>query len=143
MANLEVSKSEELVQASFQGQHELVRSLVEAEVDINEMGRIWNPLHAAIENGHINVITYLLASGADIEYLCSGMRPLHHAIDLEIDAAAQADESDDPEPALTRLLLDAGADINGKDTSGMTPLQMAVARGHKKAERLLRSRGAA
>jgi len=137
------TKTEELVQASHQGQLELVRTLVEEGVDINGTGRIWNPLHAAIENERVNIIIYLLASGADVDYPCNGMPPLHHAIDLEIDAATQADETDYPEPVVTRILLDAGADVNSKDASGMTPLQMAIERGHRKAARLLRSRGAA
>ena len=85
----------------------------------------------------------MLASGADIEYLCGGIRPLHHAIDLEIDAATQATILKEPEPVLTKILLDAGANVNGTDDSGMTPLQMAVDRGHKQAQRLLRSKGAA
>ena len=138
-----MSKTEELVQACFTGRLNLVRSLVEEGVDINAMGRIWNPLHAAIENEQIDVINYLLTSGADIEYPCGGMRPLHHAIDLEIDAASQADEPENANTTLTRLLLDAGADINGTDGEGKTPLQMALERGHEKAERLLRARGAA
>ena len=50
------------------------------------------------------------------------MRPLHHAIDLGIDAATQANDSEDPEQMITKILLDAGATINGKDISGKTPL---------------------
>ncbi|MCI0662098.1 MAG: ankyrin repeat domain-containing protein [Acidobacteria bacterium] len=137
-----MSKTEDLVQASFDGRLDLVRSLIEEGVNINRMGHNWNPLHAAIENWQIDVINHLLTSGADTEYICSGMRPLHHVIDLEIDAATQANDSEYPEPIITRILLDAGANINGKDHSGMTPLKMAIDRGHKKAEKLLRSRGA-
>ena len=139
----EIGKTEELVQASFDGNLNHVRALLEEGVDINGMGRIWNPLHAAIENQHVNVINHLLAAGADVEYLCGGIRPLHHAIDLEIDAATQATILKEPEPVLTKILLDAGANVNGTDDSGMTPLQMAVDRGHKQAQRLLRSKGAA
>jgi ankyrin repeat protein len=137
-----MSKTEELVQACFSGRLDLVQSLVEEGVDINAMGRIWNPLHAAIENEQVGVINYLLASGADVEYACGGMRPLHHAIDLEIDAATQTDEQEGAEAIMTKLLIDAGADINERDNDGRTPLRMAIERGHKKAERLLRSRGA-
>jgi hypothetical protein len=62
------------------------------------------------------VMRYLLASGADKEYICSGMRPIHHAIDIEIDAATQSNDSEYPEPKLTKILLDAGANINGEDS---------------------------
>ena len=71
------------------------------------------------------------------------MRPLHHAIDLEIDAASQADEPENAKTILTKLLLDAGADMNGADSDGRAPLRMAIERGHKEAERLLQARGAA
>jgi|SRR5215468_2117825 len=138
-----MSKTEDLVKASFDGRLDLVRSLTEEGANINGMGRNWNPLHAAIENWQIDIISYLLTSGADTEYIFLGMRPLHHAIDLEIDAATQANDSEDPEPLITKILLDAGANINGKDHRGRTPLRMAIERGHKKAEKLLRSKGAA
>jgi ankyrin repeat protein len=49
----------------------------------------------------------------------------------KIDAPVQADESDDQELVLTKILLDAGTDLNGKDSNGMTPLQRTLARGHK------------
>jgi ankyrin repeat protein len=138
-----MSKTEDLVQASFDGRLDLVRSLTEEGVNINGMGRNWTPLHAAIENWQTAIINYLLTSGADTENICWGMRPLHHAIGLEIDAATQAHDSEAPEPIITKILLDAGANINGKDHSGRTPLQMAIECGHKKAEKLLRSKGAA
>lgn len=137
-----MSKPEDLVQASFDGYLDRVQFLIEKGADINEIGRNWNPLHAAIENRHIDVINHLLNSGADTEYICSGMRALHHAIDLEIDAATQANDPEFPEPVITKILLNAGAKIDGKDISGKTPLQMAIERGHKRAEKLLRSRGA-
>ena len=139
----EKNTSEDLVQASFYGNLELVRSLVEAGVDIDETGRNWNPLHAAIEAMEVEVVRYLLASGADREHVCFGMRPIHHAIDIEIDSAAQANDPEYPEPTLIEILLDAGANINGEDGEGIMPLQMAKLRGHKKAEKLLQSRGAA
>jgi ankyrin repeat protein len=88
----EIDKTDDLVQASFDGHLDHVRTLLEEGVDIDGTGRIWNPLHAAIENEHINVINYVLTTGADVEYLCGGIRPLHHAIDLEIDTATQADD---------------------------------------------------
>lgn len=137
-----MSKTEDLAQASFDGNLDLVQSLIKAGVEINQMGRNWNPLHAAIENWQIDIINYLLTAGANTEYICRGMRPLHHAIDLEIDDATQVNQSEYPEPIITKILLDAGADINGKDSSGRTPLRMAIEREHRKAEKLLQSKGA-
>ena len=74
--------------------------------------------------------------------MCSGMRPLHHAIDIEIDAATQENDSEYPEPKLTEILIDSGANINGEDSEGITPMQMAKRRGHKEAEKLLQSKSA-
>jgi ankyrin repeat protein len=71
------------------------------------------------------------------------MRPLHHTIDIEIDAATQANDSEYPEPKLTEILLDAGANINGEDSEGITPMEMAKWRSHEKAEKLFQFRGAA
>jgi len=138
----EKDKLKDLAQASFEGDLDLVRSLVEAGANVDEMGRNWNPLHASIEGMQTEVLRYLLASGADKEYMCSGMRPLHHAIDIEIDAATQENDSEYPEPKLTEILIDSGANINGEDSEGITPMQMAKRRGHKEAEKLLQSKSA-
>jgi uncharacterized protein len=128
---------EALVQACFDGDTAHIHALVRAGIDINASGRNWNPLHAAIENYQLTVVRYLLAMGADIEVMCCGMRPLHHAIDLEIDSATQANAQEPPEPLLTELLLNAGANPYALDEYGQTPLQQARARGHIKAEHLL------
>ena len=133
----------EMVQASFDGDIEKVRSLIEIGINIDAMGEIWNPLHAAIENMRIEVVKYLLDEGADLEYICLGMRPLHHSIDIEMDVATQANASECSEPIFTQMLVEAGADFDGLDDEGKTPLQTARERGHKKAEILLQSRGAA
>lgn len=129
--------SNDLVQAAFAGNLILVQKLVQAGADINAMGKHWNPLHAAIENEQVTIIKYLLANGADIEYDCNGMRPLHHAIDIEIDAATQSNAADFPEPTLTKLLLEQGANPLGKNATGQTALQMAQERNHKKAIAIL------
>lgn len=135
-----MNKSEMLAQAAFDGDLDLVTSLLQAGVDIDAPGRNCNPLHAAIENMEVEVVRYLLESGADTEFECYGMKALHHAIEIEIDAATQANKPDPAEPVLTQMLLEAGADINGLDSRGSTPLQMARSRSHSKAVELLESR---
>ena len=140
-----MDKSEALAQASFDGNLDVVASLLRMGADINAPGpgRDWTPLHAAIENMQTEVVQYLLGAGADPEFACCGMRALHHAIDIEADSAAQANDPWPPEPVLTRMLLEAGADINGAAGDGETPLQWARSHGHVKAAQLLEARGAA
>lgn len=85
------------------------------------------------------VIRYLISLKVDLEEAMGGLPPLHHAIDIEIDSAAQQNASEFPEPTLTRLLLEAGASIDSHDYKGRTPLEFARVAGHKKAEALLKS----
>jgi ankyrin repeat protein len=138
-----MDKSEALAQASFDGDLNLVASLLRAGADINARGNCWTPLHAAIENMQAEVVRYLLEAGADPEFACCGMRALHHAIDIEADSAAQANDPWPPEPVVTRMLLEAGADASGADGGGETPLQWARRHNHVKAAELLEARGAA
>jgi ankyrin repeat protein len=134
--------AEALARACYDGDLDLVRELVEAGADVDAMGRNWNPLHAAIENLREDVARYLLAAGADPEFECCGFRPIHHAIDVEIDVATQANAPDAPDPTFTEMLLAAGADMDAPDDRGRTPLRMATERGHVRAVKLLRDRGA-
>jgi uncharacterized protein len=129
---------DDLVQAAFEGNIERVKSLLAAGAGINALGRNWNPLHAAIENEQVEMVMFLLESGADVEFVCSGFRPLHHAIDVEADTAAQTNTALAPEPLLTKLLLDFGAEADARAADEQTPLEIAIARGHEKAAALLR-----
>ena len=136
---MEQHTAEVLTEACFNGHLDVVTFLIQSGADINALGRNWNPLHAAIENMEVAIVRYLLEAGADTEYICEGMRPLHHAIDIEIDAATQANAPELPEPLITQILLERGANRNGRDATGRTPLQMARSRGHTKAEHLLQT----
>ena len=53
--------------ASENGQEEVVKKLIQAGGDVNEQeGEYgWTPLHRASLYGHVEVITALLAAGAD------------------------------------------------------------------------------
>ena len=71
------------------------------------------PLHCATWKGHQNVVTALLAAGADVNAVNQnehwGTTPLH--------AAAHANQA-----AIAKMLLDHGADTKAKDMEGRTPM---------------------
>jgi ankyrin repeat protein len=101
-------------------------------------------VEAAIENDEPSALGALLHIGADPTgvagaWLRSYANPdwshLHHAIDVEIDAAAQAGVP--PDLRLVRLLVEAGADTAAQNESGEFPIDMARRRGHDAAVRLL------
>jgi hypothetical protein len=54
---------------------------------MNTPGCVWNPVHAAIENMQPHVLSFLLRSGSGTKVICGGLRPIHHAIDIETEAA--------------------------------------------------------
>jgi hypothetical protein len=93
--------SEELEKAAFVGDVEAIERLLDVGANIDSDGRIWNALHAAIENGNVDCIELLIGRGADIERCATGtLSPLAHAVDIAIDGACQSggkpgDESTD------------------------------------------------
>jgi ankyrin repeat protein len=78
------------------------------------------------ERDYVGVIKALLAHGADVNASRAkdGLTPLHGA-------ARAADE------ASVRLLISSGADVNAKDTNGLTALDYANERANGAGERLL------
>jgi len=103
---------DELVQAAFEGDLETVERLLEAGADIDADGRIWNALHAAIENEDVACVRLLIDRGADVEHRAAGdMTPLAHALDIAIDGTHQTGGNpDDERTDIIQMLLDAGAD---------------------------------
>lgn len=89
--------------------------------------------YAAIGGDQVELMELLLESGAPVDQDYLGTTVLHWA--------ARGGHN-----GLTRLLIDAGADINAVGRKftrdGETPLQHAIAREHAETERLLRAAGA-
>ena len=127
-----------LTDAAFNGDLDAVRTLVEAGADVNTEGRVWNPLHAAIENNQSPVIRYLLNAGADPDFRYNGLPALHHVIDAEMDGYQQTNASVLPSADMIQLLVEAGADI-AIEYDGQTPLQFAEGYHHEAALKYLRS----
>jgi hypothetical protein len=95
-------------------------------------GRHSTPMHAAVDEGHANIISLLVEHGANMEARTSNIdrgTPLNRAAwggRLEIG----------------QYLLDRGADINARDCDLSTPLIQAVAEEHVEFARMLLDRGA-
>jgi ankyrin repeat protein len=92
----------------------------------------WTPLHLAAHYGHAAVVEMLIANNADVHVRSeNAMRnqPLHAA------AAGRQTEA-------SRLLLEAGADVNARQTGGYTPLHAAAQNGDRALVDLLLARGA-
>ena len=122
-----------LYSAAFYGDLEMVRVLLEYEVDIHARsvsGR--TPLHAASKDRHLNdpeVVRILLERGADVNARDnSGNTPLHLASrDGRIDAVL--------------VLLGHGADVEAEDGMGRTPFQVASEAPEDEIAKLLKEHG--
>jgi ankyrin repeat protein len=92
----------------------------------------WTPLHLAAHYGHAAVVETLIANNADVSARSeNAMRnqPLHAAA-----AGRQA--------RVSKMLLDAGADVNATQAGGYTPLHAAAQNGQRDLVELLLARGA-
>lgn len=86
-------------------------------------------LHDTVGQNHIDVATYLLEQGADVNAVkTDGVSPLHIA-------------ARNGNVEMTRLLLDRGANINALDGKGWTALDRAQKWGHQDEAKFLRQHG--
>lgn len=118
--------------ASFHGQLEIVKLLVENGASINKRGKkSETALHLASQRGHGEIVRYLLLNGGDSAVQDKrGQTPLHYA--------AFSGQSD----PLRALLKDKSLLIDVKDSSGQTPLAVAAFARKEPACRLLLQAGA-
>ena len=142
--------------ASFGGENELIRLLLEEGLDINaQYKHAGSPLHCAALRNQQDSVELLIKSGANVaSRASSGRTPLHeasyfadrgiaeflilsgadvHATDNEgLTPLHKAARRPKDGPLMMKFLLEAGAEVNGRSISGVTPLQIAIelCRGH-------------
>jgi hypothetical protein len=123
--------TEEIFHAIFRGDLEQVRGLIEVNADLvhSKDADGESALHHAVEEGHKDVVEFLLAKGADVNAKANnGTTPLH--------VAAVGGNKE-----VAELLLANRAEVNTKNDKGETPLQLAERLHHEDVAELLRQHG--
>ncbi|MFE6076594.1 ankyrin repeat domain-containing protein [Paenibacillus sp. NPDC057886] len=82
----------------------------------------------AVEQENKEIMDMLIASGADINYQCSGgWTALNQAVNLSIDGTIQTGGSPGEEPVdILEYLIDRGANIHVTDLRGKSPIDVAT-----------------
>ena len=116
--------------ASWRGYSNILTLLVEKGVPVDESaGEVGTPLQRALQGGFLNIATFLIAHGADINKTERG--------EPQLDSAVRFGS-----PETVKFLLEAGAKPNERDSYGMTPLMYAASGNHPDAAELLLEHGA-
>lgn len=103
---------EKICQSAFNGDINELKILLLKDINLNQVGKNWTPLHSAIENENTECVKLLIEKGADIEYMgmkCMGT-PLDHAVDISV----QSNNNTGGKPGnenleIISILLEAGA----------------------------------
>lgn len=104
--------------------------------DAGAQAERWSPAHVAVENEDLPALARLMDDGADVEDAdVHGFTLLLHAIDVEVDGAAQTGGTLHVDT--TAFLLARGADPGLDDDLGS--LHTARTRGHWLAAELLKA----
>jgi serine/threonine-protein phosphatase 6 regulatory ankyrin repeat subunit B len=116
-----------LLKATFDGNLERVKEIIEAGGDVNSINEFhWTALHIASDRGHLELVEYLLEKGASLEIRC----------DESIRYFALSIGSDLDDKAIWEKWNLRGRFLRG------TPLNLAAFRGHIMIANLLIKNGA-
>ena len=158
------TKSFSLQAASFKGQEEEVKLLVQKGADVNTQGGTHgNALQAASYRGHEKIVTLLVQKGADVNaqggYYGNALQAasigghekivallVHEGADVNaqggLDGNALQAASQGGHDKIATLLVQKGADVNAQGGFYGNALQAASCRGHEKIVKLLAEEGA-
>ncbi len=159
------SFSQEIFGAAISGDLKKIKALLEEHpewINATSWGN-WTLLHRASQNGHKDIVDFLISKGADLEARTAlGMTPLYVAIYerkevtvkqlIEKGADVFAVRNDGEtmlhiaaaigSESIMKLLIAEGLNVNIKRRYGITPLHLAAVFGHKAAVEALLSNGA-
>lgn len=126
--------------AAISGSEDMGSLLLDMGVNIEALeAELFTPLHYAARNGKPKMLAMLLAHGADLmSRTCYEYTPLHFTAFPETDD----EERRTGKLECARLLIDAGADIEGSEQNGETILHKAATQGAIELIKLLLRRGA-
>jgi ankyrin repeat protein len=118
VCKFDVTGDHPLLEAVYEGDVDLVSSLIASGADVNTVndnGFPWTPLIIAADRGNVSVAKTLIANGAEIDY------PEASTLRTPLVVAAR-----DHQPEMVNFLLANGANVNHSDGSGRTALMYAA-----------------
>ena len=125
----------ELFRAAHGGDLEYAKDLIAQGADPNGCDSFgMSALAMACQNNYTDIINYLLELGADVNAHSKG-KPIDRT-------ALMAACSNDGHPAIVRLLVERGAEVNTKGERGFTALHWAAMHGDVESVKYLLSKGA-
>ena len=116
-----------LLEAINNGNLETVKKLIEDGVNVNLIREGVTPLMIASSKGYAEIAETILHAGANINEKCDdGGTALHKAT------------FDQEKTAIVDLLLQSGIDVEAKNISGKTALNLAEEKGHREIVRVIK-----
>ncbi|KAK7866736.1 hypothetical protein R5R35_003156 [Gryllus longicercus] len=122
----------ELLEAAKEGRTDTVRELLDAGININFADSSgWTPLMWAAKKAHANLVSLLIERNADVNALTDKNSTALHAASFH-----------DHSGLCVKLLIDAGANVGGRNKTGRQPLHYAVLNSNVAAAQALLEAGA-